>query len=331
MKPVHIGNLDLNLLAVFDALVRERSVTRAAQGLNLSQSAMSHALNRLRAFFDDPLFVSTATGMVPTRKAQGLVDPVLSMMAILRQQVLSEARFDPATAHRAFTLCMTDMGELVFLPPLISRLRREAPHCTLHTLQVPPAQVEAVLASGEADLAVGSMRSAPEGLFQQRLFMHSFVTIVSARNTAVGDALTLAQFEKMPQIAVTLSGSVSGAYDSELERQGVKRNLFLTTPHFLVVPLLMDAHPELIATVPLQLAEVFKGYGSVRMVPPPVTLPPFALNQHWHSRFHHDPAIIWLRELMKQTFEHYPDVWLGDRVAHAAPAPARKPRRARKA
>ncbi len=92
----------------------------------------------------------------------------------------------------------------------------------------------------------------------------------------------------------------------------------------------MDAHPELIATVPLQLAEVFKGYGSVRMMAPPVPLPPFALNQHWHSRFHHDPAIIWLRALMKETFENYPDVWLGDRAVHAAPAPARKPRRARK-
>ncbi|KQW64919.1 LysR family transcriptional regulator [Variovorax sp. Root411] len=313
---MHIEKLDLNLLTAFDAMVRERNVTRAAHGLGLSQSAMSHALNRLREFFDDQLFVNTPSGMTPTRKAEALVDPILQVMTILRQQVLSESRFDPATARRAFTLCMTDMGELVFLPPLISRLRRDAPHCTLHTLQVPVSQVEATLAGGDADLAVGSLRAAPEGLFQQRLFMHSFVTIVSARNKSVGDTLSLEEFERLPQIAVTLTGHVSGAYDNALEALGVKRNIYLTTPHFLSVPLLMDEHPDLIATVPLQLANVFEEYGRIRVVKPPVDLPTFALSQHWHPRFHHDPAVIWLRETMKETFENYPVVSVGAGVAH---------------
>lgn len=310
MSIVHMEELDLNLIAVFDALLRERSVTKAAQALGMTQSAMSHALNRLRGFFDDPLFVKAPEGMVPTRKAQSLGPSVGDVMATIRQQILSEAQFEPATARRTFTLCMTDMGELVFLPPLMHHLRREAPHCTVRTLQVPIDQIEGLLAAGDADLAVGSIQSAPEGLFQQRLFMHTFVTIVSAQNRQVGDRLTLKQFERMPQIVVSLTGRASAAYDSALDEHGIKRQVFLTTPHFLIVPLLLEQHPDLIATVPLQLANVFQRYGTVRVLAPPIALPPFALNQHWHSRFHHDPAIVWLRELMKRTFENYPDVKL---------------------
>lgn len=310
MKTAHVDQLDLNLLGAFDALLRERSVTRAAQALGMTQSALSHALNRLRGFFDDPLFVKTPEGMAPTLKAQSLGAAVVEVMATVRGQILSAARFDPATARRTFTLCMTDMGELVFLPPLLQRLRREAPHCSVRTLQVPIDQIEGLLAAGDADLAVGSIRSAPEGLYQQRLFMHSFVTLVSAANPKLGKRLTLKQFQQMEHIVVSLTGRASEAYDHALGEHGIQRRVFLTTPHFLIVPLLIERHPELIATVPLELANVFGRYGTVRMVEPPVRLAAFALNQHWHARFHHDPAVVWLRELMKQTFEKYPNVQL---------------------
>lgn len=128
---------------------------------------MSHAVNRLRAFFDDPLFVKTGQGMLPTPKAESLAPTMLDLMATIRSQVLSQAQFDPVVARRAFTLCMTDMGELVFLPPLIKRLRIPAPHCTRRSRQVPVAQIEPLLSSGEVDLELGSLRAAPSGLFQQ--------------------------------------------------------------------------------------------------------------------------------------------------------------------
>lgn len=175
---------------------------------------------------------------------------------------------------------------------------------------MPIDQIEGLLAAGDADLAVGSIRAAPEGLYQQRLFLHSFVTIVSARNKQVGKRLSLKQFEQMPQIVVSLTGRASAAYDRTLDEQGIKRQVFLTTPHFLIVPLLLEQHPDLVATVPLELANVFQRYGTIRVLEPPVALPPFALNQHWHPRFHHDPAIVWLRELMKRTFDKYPEIEL---------------------
>jgi DNA-binding transcriptional LysR family regulator len=307
MGKAELKQLDLNLLTIFDALLREQSVTRAAETLGVTQSAISHALNRLRAFFDDPLFVKAPEGMVPTRKAEALKPAVTDVVSAIRQRILSEAAFDPASSRRTFTFCMTDMGELVFLPPLMDRFRKLAPNCRLRTLQVPSEQIEGLLASGEADLALGSIRAAPEGLYRQRLFMHSLVTIVSARNQTVGRRLTIKQFEQMLHLVVSLSGRPGEAYDSMLEEHGIKRTIFLTTPHFLSVPLLLEEQPDLVATVPLELANVFRRYGTVRVLQPPVELAAYALNQHWHPRFHHDPAVIWVRELVKKTFESYPE------------------------
>jgi DNA-binding transcriptional LysR family regulator len=308
MHTMHIRDLDLNLLVLFDALLRERSVTRAAAEVGLSQGAMSHALNRLRAFFEDPLFIKTSAGMEPTEKAVLLGATITEVMAALRERVVSQARFDPSVARRTFVLSMTDMGELVFLPPLIKRLRKIAPHCTVRSVQVPLELIEATLAAGEADLALGSVHAAPDGLFQQQLFLHSFVTMVSVRNKAVGKTITRTQFESMPHIVVSLTGRASASYDSAFDEYGVKRHIYLSTPHFLVVPHLINAQPDLIATVPLELGNVFAKLGTVKIVPTPVVLPPFALRQHWHPRFHHDPANIWLRHLIKETFDSYPDI-----------------------
>lgn len=308
MNSMHAKSLDLNLLAVFDALYREGSVTKAADTLGVTQSALSHALNRLRGFFDDPLFVKVGNRMEPTRMAEEMRAAVVEVMSTVRQRILTSTHFDPSLARRTFTLCMTDMGELVFLPPLLDRFKIEAPGCTLRTLQVPVEQIEDLLASGEADLAVGSIRSAPEGLFQQRLFLHSLVTIASTRNKNIGAKLTRKQFEEMPHIVVSITGRSGESYDKVLEDQGVRRSIAVITPHFLMVPLLMDRHPELLSTVPRELADVFGKLGTVRMFEPPVPIPQFPLNQHWHPRFHHDPAVIWLRDVMKRTFEHYPDI-----------------------
>jgi len=286
---------------------------------------MSHALNRLRAFFDDQLFLKVSDAMVPTPKAEGLRQHVVEVMSTIRRRILSEASFDASTARRTFTLCVSDMGELVILPPLLQRFRKEAPHCAVRTLQVPSEQIEGLLAAGDADLAIGSIRSVPKGLYRQRLYLHTFVTIVNTRNKEVGAKISLAQFEQMPHIVVALTGRGT-AYDQVLEEQGVKRNVVVTTPHFLIVPLLMERQPELIATVPLEPANVFARHGSIRALDPPVPLPAFALNQHWHPRFHDDPAIIWLRELMKRTFEKYPEIVIDDQEPRSPVRRRTKPR-----
>lgn len=308
MKDTHqiVGKLDLNLLIVFDALLRELSVTRAGKTLGLTQSAVSHSLTRLRTYFDDPLFVKSGRGIVPTAKAEGLSPVILDVMGTIRDQVLSESKFDPLHVKRTFNFCLSDMGELVFLPTLVSMLKKVAPQCRINTLQVLPEQLTSVLGSGEGDLALGSVLNAAEGLYQEDLFSHTFVCIVSVKNKTVGKTISQEEYSAMPHVAVTLTGQPTTPYDRAVEDAGIKRELRILTPHFLVIPLLLDQHPEFIATVPRELGSVFSHHGVVRMVEPPVSLPTFMLKQYWHPRFHHDRANRWLRELTRRTFHQLP-------------------------
>jgi DNA-binding transcriptional LysR family regulator len=305
MKDAHdLQRLDLNLLFVFDALLREGSVTRAGSALGLSQSAMSHSLARLRTFFDDPLFVKTHRGVAPTAKAEMLGPIVLGVMETLRDEVFSQSSFDPKRARRTFTFCMTDMGELVFLPPLLARLKVEAPHCVLRTLQVPFEQIESTLGSGEADASLGS--GTHEGLFHQDLFHHGLVCIVSTKNKDVKNSITPEQFARLSHIGVALADSANQYFNSALDNARIQRTVKVWTSHHLFVPLLLDQHPEYIATVPDALGTVFARHKIVRIVPPPIALPTFALRQYWHPRFHHDRAGRWLRTLISETLSELP-------------------------
>lgn len=297
------AELDLNLLPVFEALVRVRNVSRAAEELGMSQSAVSHALKRLRDFFGDTLFLKTGSGMQPTPRALQLLAPVQAVMDTVRGELLVREGFDPASARRNFGVCLTDMGGLIFLPRLIARLRLAAPGCTLRALQVPMHQVAGALESGEADLALGSLHSVPEGLFQQQLFTRSFVTIVNRGNRTIGESLSRERFFAMEHIVVSLSGRLEDAYDAVIDQGLEKRRIYLSTPHFLTVPMIIEQNPELIATVPRELATKFASYKSIRMVETPVKVPPFGIRQFWHPRVQHDAANGWLRSLVKQTFD----------------------------
>ena len=131
-----------------------------------------------------------------------LAETVMGLMGTIRADLLVSVGFDASKAKRVFTFCMTDMGELVFLPPLIEKLSRVAPNCTIRSVQLAPKDIASALETGEVDLAIGSLHSVPSGLFQQQLFTHPFVTIVSRDNAAIGAGLTEDQFFAMPHIAV---------------------------------------------------------------------------------------------------------------------------------
>ncbi|MCX7175296.1 MAG: LysR family transcriptional regulator [Proteobacteria bacterium] len=306
MHKMHIKDLDLNLVSVFDALLRERNVTLAADAIGLSQSAMSHALRRLRIYFNDPLFVRTANGMAPTPRALELGDTVLSIVELVREQLVPKAGFDPAKSNRTFALCLTDMGELVFLPTIMKLIGKLAPACRIKTIQVPQKEIKGVLESGEADLAVGSIYSVPGELFQQRLFTHPFVCIASSKNRKIGKILTLDHYQDASHVAVSLTGRTEDAYDRVIDDYGINRKVVLMTPHFLVVPLLIE-NTDLIATVPRELGTVFSRYKCIKVWPTPIELPRFDLRQHWHPRFHHDSANKWLRKLIHDAFKNYPE------------------------
>lgn len=295
--------LDLNLLPVFAALLGERNVSRAAERLELSQSATSHALRRLRDFFNDPLFIKVGNHMQPTPLAELLRPTVEELMSRVRQDLLPAVHFDAANARRVFSFGLSDMGELFFLPPLIDALRSQAPHCTLRSVQLGSMDLAGALESGHIDLALGALRATPELLYQQQLFSHPFVTMVSRENRLVDQAMSVDLFYELEHVVVSPSHRADSYYDSDIDLLGRQRRIYMTTPHFSTVPVIIERHPQLIATVPRELAAIFLPHRAIKMVPTPVPLPQVTLRQYWHPRFHHDEAHVWLRSLVKSTFD----------------------------
>ena len=190
-----IRSVDLNLLVVFDAMVEHRSVTRAAEALNLSQPAMSAAVARLRGIFDDPLFVRAGSEMRPTPRAAELAGPVHRVVDTVKTEILKRNAFDPAISDRTFTLVTPDIGEVNFVPRILSCLAREAPSTNVKTLAMPRHAASDSLESGAAELALGYFPDLQKaGFFQQKLFRNSHVCMVRRDHPQVGSKMTMTQF-----------------------------------------------------------------------------------------------------------------------------------------
>ena len=204
--------------------------------------------------------------------------------------------------QRLQCLCMTDMGELVFLPRLISELQIVAPNCRIRTSQLPTEHIANSLERGDTDLAIGSHYIQDPNLFQQELFTHSFCSIVST--TYPGNEVNLEKFLSMKHVSVVLSDR-STRYDQFIDELGHQRQIYLTTPHFITVPMILEKNPNLIATVPSELGKTFLRYNAVKVIKTPIKSPSLHLRQYWHPRHHHDPGNIWLRQLVKLLFDKY--------------------------
>ena len=293
--------LDLNALAVLDAMLRHQTVTRAGTALGLSQPAMSAALAKLRAQFGDPLFVRTGRGMRPTPRALQLAEPVHRVLRAVHEEILSPAAFDPAASERTFTIITPDIGEVAFLPRLIGHVAKHAPGVTLRTVAMQPAATEEALESGAADLALGYFPDlARRGFFQQRLFRNSFACILRAGHPLAGRRIALEDFLAASHALVRPAGRTH-LFESHLDKRGIRLDVRVHVSHFTSL-LTIIAESDLIATVPLDIARTFARLADVRVTEPPVKPPAFDLKQHWHRRYHKDPASIWLRHAVRELF-----------------------------
>jgi DNA-binding transcriptional LysR family regulator len=298
---MNIRDLDLNLLIVFDALLRCRSVTRAAAELQMSQPATSFALNRLRSMLGDPLFIRTARGIHPTPHAEHLAGPLTAILERIRADLLQQPTFAPEAAERTLTLNMPDIGELVFLPSILKRLAAVAPKISVRTVNLPVAEIEPSLRAGTVDLALGffpQLQSA--SLYQQRLFTHSFVCIVRHDHPSIGDKLTRRQFLDSDH-AVVSGGNADDSLDAELRDQGMTRRVVLRVEHYLALPTILS-ESNLIFTVPYAIGEGLAKLADIKLVQPPFKAKPRVVKQHWHSRFHHEPANRWMRSIVAELF-----------------------------
>jgi DNA-binding transcriptional LysR family regulator len=297
-----ITDVDLNLLVVFDALLRARSVTGAARQLGMSQPATSFALNRLRKTFGDPLFVRTSRGIHPTPLAEGLAAPLEAIIDRIRSDLLQQPTFDPATVQRAVTFDMQDIGELVFLPRILERLSALAPGLHVRTVNLPMTELEPALRTGEVDLALGHFPDlVSAALYQQRLFTHSFVCIVRADHPTIGSEMSRKQFMEGQHAVVHPAGHMNDSLETELQALGLSRRVSVRIEHFLAVPTILG-QSDLIFTVPYAIGASLAKLGDIKLVRPPFKAKPRIVRQHWHSRFHHDGANRWLRSVVADLF-----------------------------
>lgn len=297
-----IRTADLNLLRVLDALLRARSVSRAAEDLDMSQPAVSYALAKLRILFKDPLFIRAARGMRPTPRAEDLALPLQEVLDRIKSGLLTPPRFDPATTQRSFVFNMADVGELVFLPALRAHLETAAPGANIRTVSTPPAQIEEAMRSGEVDLAVGyfpGLRGA--AIYQQRLFSHTFVCITRKDHPRVGNQLTRKQFLAEAHAVVQQEGKSHELFEQALIEQGMARRVALSIPHFLAIPLII-AESDLIVTVPYAVARSFARMADLKMLRPPLQVRHADVRQHWHTRFHREPTNQWIRGVIASLF-----------------------------
>jgi len=297
-----ITKVDLNLLVVFDMLLRKQSVSRAAEALNISQPATSSALNRLRTMFADPLFIRATRGMQPTPRAQQLAEPLQHVLDRIKNDMLQQSSFDPASAKRRFVFNMVDVGELVFLPRLLKHLRAAAPDSDIITVSTPPDQLEAALQAGDVDLVVGyfpNFQSA--SVYQQRLFSHTFVCVMRKDHPVVGEHITRKQFLDAHHAVVHPEGKSHELFERALAERGLQRRVVLRLPHYLAIPMIV-AESDLIATVPYAVGQSFARMANIRLSRPPFDVPAPDVKQFWHARFHNDPASRWLRRMVSSLF-----------------------------
>ncbi|BAP45260.1 LysR family transcriptional regulator [Pseudomonas sp. LJDD11] len=297
---MNLRDLDLNLLLVLHQLLIDRQVSSAADNLGLTQPAMSNALKRLRSTLNDELFVRSGRSMQPTPYAEQLAQPVAQAIALLHQALQRPAAFDPASSRRRFTLAMTDIGEIYFMPQLIDTLLQRAPGLSVTTVRS-DAQLSEALASGAIDLAVGLQPNLQSGFYQRRLFVHRYVVLCRHDHPLAGQAMTAQAFARQSHVHVAAASTGHGEVEQYLRRAGLQRDIRLEVPHFVAVGHILQ-RSDLVATVPERFASTcLQPFGLVAL-PLPVPLPEITINLFWHARFHKEPANQWFRDLMFELF-----------------------------
>ena len=308
-SPERLSRVDLNLLVAFDALARERSVTRAASRVGVTQSAMSHALRRLRDQFHDPLLVRGKAGMVLTPRALALVVPIRSGLVTFGRALDEPHAFDARSSKRTFCIASPDLFDVVLLPPLLERIRAAAPAIDVAVVPADDRGLADRLETGEIDVAIrpqfeGSLADeiAP-GVSRRHLVRDRFVCLLRSGHPALGGSrrsptIALDAFAASSHVVVSPTGTGRGVVDDALAKHGLSRRVALRIPQFYSA-LATVAKSDLVLTAPTALARLASSLPVVA-VPPPLKLVGHAIHLLWHERFTRDEGHRWLRDLLTE-------------------------------
>ena len=300
MRFVNLDSFDLNLLIVFDALMRERSVTRAGGAIGLSQPAVSHALSRLRYMLGDELFVRTPAGMTPTPRAETLAGPFASALSELRL-ALEPVAFDPTTSDRRFSLALNNYAAVLIAPPLVDAVSRAAPAVSLDLRPRGTLDLVEHLDQGDLDLALGVFVSPAPRFVTTPLLEDEIVLVMRKGHPAGRGALSPAEFAALGQIEISSSLDDTSFIDQWLADEGLTRRIALRAPFISTAQILVQS--DLIVNMSRRIAQHLARFYALEIHEPPYSPPLVRLGMLWQRRLDGQPGHQWLRQVVRAVAE----------------------------
>jgi DNA-binding transcriptional LysR family regulator len=302
---MNLRTVDINLLVVFDALMTERQVTRAASKIGLSQSAVSSALGRLRRTFKDELLIRTASGMEPTPRALELIDATRRGLREIERVFDDERRFVPAQSEAVFRVRMGDLHGLLLLPAIMARVEREAPGVALNVVHLPPLRTVEALEADELDFAISTELRHPKSVLSQALYTDRMACVFRTGHPLTGLELTLKRFLSCLHVKVSQSPVDTRFIDDALSRRGLKRKIALNVEHWLAAPYIVQ-RTDLVTAMWRRMALAGDGDGKLTMCDLPFGPEEFTFDLYWHRRYEAHPAHRWMRNLVGEVCRSLP-------------------------
>lgn len=297
---MNLRTVDLNLLVALDVLLTERNVSRAAARLGVTQSALSHALKRLRMVFGDPLLRRGARGMEPTERALSLHEPIKAVLAEIHSLVSTRIVFNPATTRRTFKLSMSDAMSVEALPQIVRELRRSAPNIDLRVTTCGPREACARILEDEVELAVGVFPHVPAGISRSELYRDVLVCVADKDNPRLKNGrMDERSYLESPHVTVAPNLDSGVQLDEIFESMGFARRVVVTVPHYTALPGLVGG-TDLVAHTRRRLVSIIRTAANLTVfpIPAPFRVPELCFEQIWHPRYERDPGHGWLRHLI---------------------------------
>lgn len=290
--------IDLNLFVVFDAIYCEGNITKAASVLNLSQPAVSHSLSKLRAYFDDALFIRQGNEMRPTPVAKNVIADVREALHQLQVCLVQSRQFEPLTSRKHFSLSLHGSLEPYYLPILQDSLSKESPAIHLSSIKrVRRSELENKLASGDIDLAIDALLPVSENILHTQLQREELVVVTRKNNPNINDQLDLETYLRLNHVLVSSRSTGPGIEDFELSRIGLHRNIVLRCQHTLSACRVI-MNNDMLLTLPEKVAQMYSDMLDISIYPMPVELPGIDVHLYWHVNVDKEPANKWLRNKM---------------------------------
>ncbi|MCG8337034.1 MAG: LysR family transcriptional regulator [Proteobacteria bacterium] len=300
---MNLAEFDLNLLVIFDAIYKEKNLTRAGQRLNLSQPAISHALNRLRSAFDDPLFVRHGYRMEPTPLTEELKENIKKVLELTERTLEDRGPFDPYRSTRTFHIGMQDYPMMVVLPKLLKSIKDQAPNIRIRTFHLTIENRKTALEDGKLDMVIGVRQDFGSSIFQQYLFRDREVCIVRQDHPTVKEELSLEDYLDSEFVGLSFSDVKQARIDRKLKEMGHKRKVRLTVENEVTIPQLVS-QSDFLANIAELVAKEYVSWLPIKMLQLPIEIEDFEFYQYWHARHQKDPGHSWLRKLIKQTIQN---------------------------